>query len=180
MVVAKNIPQERMSERTIEQTDDVPVPQILEEIVEALTLVQPQTAEQTEDMLQFPQETSEMVRLASQERVRQRPDEHIVDESISQMTEENVEVVKIVPQKRISEGICEQVVDAPVPQVMNVPVLLIQEEIVEVIQLIQGERISEHIVEKIAADVLVPSASEHGRDRPGHGRARSPISVAHF
>ena len=78
--------------------------------------VQQRTAEQTEDVPQFAQETGEMATLAPHDRVQQRPHEHIVDESISQITETTFEVVKIVAEERISERICEQVVGAPVPQ----------------------------------------------------------------
>ena len=121
----------------------MPTPQILEEIVEAIS--------------------------APHERVQKRTVEHRiaeqnVDVPTPQTLEEIVEVEKAVkkfPQERISEGIGEQVADAPAPH--SQPQIL--KEVVEVVESVQNfpqERISEWICEQIDVD-LSPV------DKPGDG-----------
>ena len=95
MVKTSNEKQGIVEHRIVEQTVDVPTPQILEEIVE--------------------------VGSAPHERVQQRTvEQQIVDavpHSQPQILKEVVEVVKVKtgPQERISDGIGEQVVDDIVP-----------------------------------------------------------------
>ena len=96
VVKTSNEEQGTVKHRIVEQTVDVPTPQILEEIVEAGS--------------------------APHERVQQRTvEQQIVDavpHSRPQILKEVVEVVKAVknvPQERISEGIGEQIDDDIVP-----------------------------------------------------------------
>ena len=111
--------QERISERT--QIVEVPMPQVLEETVEAVRVVQREriqqqtvlhervqqrTAEQIEDAPQSPEETVEAVRSVSHERVQQRATGKIgeVPETASQdcRLQRSVDVKSIPPNTEIS------------------------------------------------------------------------------
>ena len=114
---------ERISERTVEQLVDMPVLQILEEVVEVV-------------------KAGSAVNLVPPERISERifeqivdaPVPHAVDELVPQFQEETAEVTQLSPPKRMSER--TQIVDVPVPQILEEPVVpQFQEETVEVIQL---------------------------------------------
>ena len=87
-------PQERTSERTVEQIMDVsvPVPQIQEQILEVANVI-------------------------PQERISERIIEQAHDVPVPQIQEQIPEVAEIIPQRRISERIVEHTRDVPVPQI---------------------------------------------------------------
>ena len=94
------MPQKRILERVVGQIDDVPVPQILNEIVEVV----------------------KAVKTGLQERISEGIGEKIVDAPVShtqpQILKEVVEVVKAVknvPQERISGGIGDRSLTSPLP-----------------------------------------------------------------
>ena len=137
------MPQKRIPKRLVGQIDDVPVPQILNEIVEVV----------------------KAVNTVPQERISEKIGEQIVDASVShsqpQILKEVVEVVKAVktgPQQRISEVIGEQIVDAPVSHTQP-QILKEVDEVVKAGKNVPQERISETIGEQI--DDIVPV------DQPG-------------
>ena len=131
--VIKPFQAERISERTVEQIVDMPVPQIQEQIVEVAKTI-------------------------PQERISERIVVQTEDVSVPQILKEVVVVVKAVktvPQDRIPETICGQIVDALVPQAVDEPVPPFQEEIDETLKLFPVERIPERTVDHIV-DVPVP------------------------
>ena len=83
---------ERVSERSEERVVAMPVPQIMEEIVEVIQLVR-------------------------QERILERIVEEIIDVPVPQVMEEITEFVKLLPQERVQNRTVEQIVDVPVPQI---------------------------------------------------------------
>ena len=92
-------PLERISERT--QIVDVPVPQTLEETVEAMEVL----------FLQFRDGIVEVFELIPPERISERTSEHIVDVPAPQILREIVEGVKITLQERILERTSARIVD---------------------------------------------------------------------
>ena len=77
-----------MLHRQVEQIVDVPVPQVVEEVVQ-------------------------VDRIVPQERVQQRTVEQIVEVPVPQMVEEVVHVPQIQVQERIVQNIVEQIVEVP-------------------------------------------------------------------
>ena len=65
--------------------------------------MQQRIAEQAEDVPQFSEETVEMARCPSHDRVQKRTIDHIVDECILQIMEEDFDFVKSVFSKQISQ-----------------------------------------------------------------------------
>ena len=82
---------QRVLQRTMEQITGVPVPQVVEEIVQ--------------------EEIVDLVRLTSAT-VDRRVN---VDVPVPQIMEENVEVVKM-SSRSVSRNVCSQIIDEPVPQ----------------------------------------------------------------
>ena len=115
-------PQERIQERTVEETD-VPVPHVKEEIVEVVRQIpqeqlQGRTMEQTV-AVPLPRVMEEIVKVANigpQERVQNCTLEPLVDAPDSQIQEKNVEFIQLVPQGRNSDCIDEQITDVSAPQ----------------------------------------------------------------
>ena len=87
--------------------------------------VQQRSAEKIEDIPQYPEETVELLKLVSQERVQQRSAEKMED--IPQYPEETVELLKLVSQERLQQ----RTVDAPRPQDKNVLPKRVSERIFE-------------------------------------------------
>jgi len=97
---------ERVQQRTVEQVVDVPVPQVVEEVIEVAKVipqerVQQRTVEQVVDV-PVPQIVEEIL-------------EQVVDVPVPQVVEEVVEIAKVIPQERVQQRTVEQVVDVPVP-----------------------------------------------------------------
>ena len=85
---------ERVQNRTPEQIVDVPVPQLMEAIVEVLPS-------------------------SPQERVQNRTPEQIVDVPVPRIMETIVEVLPSSPQERVQNCTPEQIVDVPVPRTIE-------------------------------------------------------------
>ena len=101
MEVAKTTPQGHMSERIVVQTEDVPVPQILKEVVEVVKAVKI-----------VPQE-----RISAKicEQIVDAPVPHAVDEPVSQFLEETDEVIKLSPAERTPRRIMQGSPSSPPP-----------------------------------------------------------------
>ena len=151
--VVKAIPLERLQQHTVErisewideQTADVPVPQIVEEIVEV-----------AKHVLKNERSNALSSKLST----------CLFDKSWRKI----IEVMKVVCPERVSERIAEQE-DVPVShvveQIVDVPVPQIRKAIGEVTQLIPQERISDRVVEQII-DTLIPQIREMLADsQPG-------------
>ena len=93
-------PRERVQQRTA----DAPMPQVLEETVEAVRVVQRERMQQQTVFAptpQSPEETVEMVRSVSHEHLQQRAAEQIED--APQSLEETVEAVTLVPREQAQQ-----------------------------------------------------------------------------
>ena len=90
-VQCPSMPQERIQWRTVEETIDVPVPQMKEEFADA-------------------------VQHSLQERVQSSTVEQSFDVSDPRILEEIVEVIQLIPQDRMSDCIVEQTVNIPSPE----------------------------------------------------------------
>ena len=176
------VPQEQVFEECVqnrvpEQIVGVPVPQLMEAVVEVLPQerVLNRTPEQIMDS-PVHQITEEIVEVLPQERVQHLVFEQIVGSPVHQITEE---IVEVVPQERVQNRILEQTVVSPVPQIteeivdsileqtVGSPVHQITEEIVERLQLVCDSpvpQIMEEIVEIRSpgqlVHVLVPHIME--------------------
>ena len=135
---ARETSQEQIQERTVEETIDVPVPQLMVETIEA-------------------------VKLIPHDKVQKRTVRKIVDVEIPQIREEIEEMIQHFPQERIPDRVIEQIVDVQVPeirdQIVDMPVPRIRDEPLEMIQLIPQDRISECIIEQ-SVDALVRQIRE--------------------
>ena len=98
------MPQERIQQRTVEQTIDVLVPQVVKEMLGAIQII-------------------------PQDRVSERVVEQVVDVRVSQVVEEIVEMTHAIAWRRVQETIevlqvrfIDKVVDASVVVQRRVPV----------------------------------------------------------
>ena len=175
--VAKVIPTELGPERIVEQIDDVPVPQVVEDLLEAVEItpqehISERILEQfVETISQLQEETLEVVQSIHHNAFQSAWAWRLIPLSASrsvfrssmcqchrlwkrpprppvpQFREGIVEVFELIPPERMSERIVEQAADPPLLQILT--------ETVEVVKIILQERISERTSEQIA-DVPVP------------------------
>ena len=139
------IPKEHISERKF--VEDVPVPQIQEQILEVANVFPPELIseriiEQVHDVPVplIQEQILEVAEISPRRRIPERIVEHTSDVPAPQIREQIVEVVKNIPQERISERIAEQIVDVPTPQIL--------EEIVEAISA-PHEQVQQQTVKQI-------------------------------
>ena len=149
------LPAERISERSVDQIVDWPVPQIEEQI-------------------------AEVAKTTPQERFSKRTVVQAEDVPVPQILKEVVKAVKTVPQERISETICEKIVDAPVPQTVDEPVPSFQEEFDKMIELFPEERVPKRIIQGFTPQERVSErANEQIVDQPGDQARRVPADFIH-
>ena len=149
-------------QRTVEH---VPVPQVLEEIVEVSLApaegVQQRTVEHVPAKVPEMMEETVGVALVPRERGQQRTAEQIVD--APQILAENVDVMSLAPQERV-QRIDEQMVEVRIPQIVEANV-----DMVGLVPQERVQRIDEQVVEvpqerspERIAESGYPSASCHG------------------
>ena len=100
--MVENTPQGRITERTLKQFVDVPMPQIMEEITVPVPHVQERIVE--------------VIHLIPRKCIPERIAERTVDAPRPPPQQQIAEIVKTIPQERISERTVEQNVDVPVQQ----------------------------------------------------------------
>ena len=170
--VPKTVSQDRIPQRTTEQVMDTPVPQVAKEIIEMFNVflqsrVQQRMVEQiTETPAVFlAEETVETPKTQTLEKIiyclrenqcefseeRQRHASHkriqecIVQETdvpVPHMMEKTIEVMKLIPQERVQNRTVEQVIDVPVLQIqetVEVPQIQLIDEVVDVPVVVQRQ-----------------------------------------
>ena len=140
--VIQLVPQERIQERIVEETFDVPVPHLMEEIVAGMKHVpQERVQNGTVDQIvavavpRTREETGRVIQLTPQDRISGRIGEQTFDVPIPQIRKEIGERIQLILQGWISDCLTEQIVDAPVRQ--------IREQIVEVLRVMPQERVQQ-------------------------------------